>query len=686
MRNVLTFLVLVLFLASCKQQNKPGLLTYDQVVYRLTDLRALAKLPEEGEKSGMFSSYDRNSMYDSATHSYQNWDANGDGTGNLRMEGDNEVLVEMEGPGAIVRIWSATPDTGTLSVFIDGKEIPELSIPFKDYFSYDVPLFNYPGLVYQTNARGYNNFVPITFQKSIKIVGEPGWGKYFHFNYVKFPEGMEIESFNSNPGEKSLEALQAVNEFFSAKPGVFPYEDRKQSTKTIKTVVNPGALETMFEINGKYAITSIKARINTDKISRIDEVLRKAAIQIRWDDQEDYAVWSPLGDFFGTAPGINHFQTYVMGMNDSLMYTYWYMPFEKNARIEIFNESAEALEIEFEVTWERLKGEFAGYARFHAKWHKGIAPVEDKNRWPDWTFLKTEGSGRYAGLSLVVWSPRGGHCREFAGPGYWWWGEGDEKLFVDGEKFPSTFGTGTEDYFGYAWCNSNIFSNALHSQSQNNRNMGYQPVNRFHTTDNVPFHTSFEAYLEKYFPDDWPTQYAAVVYWYLDKNGVDPIKPAPVSDRYGFEITKEPYSKPGAIEAETLNVAKNTGGATRSFWPHESLYWDISGSEVRLWNLNGNNPAELILEFESALSGKHQLISAIEIMPVGGTFTVEFNGVPLKNKISTRSTKEREVKIMNLGEVNVQPGKQEIKIIWQGDPNLKRPLVLSMDYFELLPK
>lgn len=33
----------------------------------------------------------------------------------------------------------------------------------------------------------------------------------------------------------------------------------------------------------------------------------------------------------------------------------------------------------------------------------------------------------------------------------WWWGEGDEKLFVDGEKFPSTFGTGSEDYVGYAW-------------------------------------------------------------------------------------------------------------------------------------------------------------------------------------------------------------------------------------------
>ena len=32
-----------------------------------------------------------------------------------------------------------------------------------------------------------------------------------------------------------------------------------------------------------------------------------------------------------------------------------------------------------------------------------------------------------------------------------WWGEGDEKIFVDGETFPSHFGTGSEDYYGYSF-------------------------------------------------------------------------------------------------------------------------------------------------------------------------------------------------------------------------------------------
>ena len=64
-----------------------------------------------------------------------------------------------------------------------------------------------------------------------------------------------------------------------------------------------------------------------------------------------------------------------------------------------------------------------------------VAVCEDRK--PDWVILATQGRGQFCGVMLDVWNPRGG-----------WWGEGDEKFFVDGEKFPSTIGTGSEDYFG----------------------------------------------------------------------------------------------------------------------------------------------------------------------------------------------------------------------------------------------
>ena len=59
----------------------------------------------------------------------------------------------------------------------------------------------------------------------------------------------------------------------------------------------------------------------------------------------------------------------------------------------------------------------------------------------DWHVAGIQGQGHLVGTVLDVENP----------PAAAWWGEGDEKIYVDGEAFPSLFGTGTEDYFGYAW-------------------------------------------------------------------------------------------------------------------------------------------------------------------------------------------------------------------------------------------
>ena len=85
-------------------------------------------------------------------------------------------------------------------------------------------------------------------------------------------------------------------------------------------------------------------------------------------------------------------------------------------------------------------------------------------------------------------------------------GEGDEKFFVDGEKFPSWFGTGCEDYFGYSWGWPTKFSKEYHAQPFTNGEMygiGNRLNNRFHIIDSVSFQSSFEAYLEKYHKDGY---------------------------------------------------------------------------------------------------------------------------------------------------------------------------------------
>src|SRR5204862_6217667 len=119
--------------------------------------------------------------------------------------------------------------------------------------------------------------------------------------------------------------------------------------------------------------------------------------------------------------------------------------------------------------------EGAAPLRFHA-WWRGRARLATRPM-RDWTALAGEGRGRYVGTAVYVRNP----VRA-------WWGEGDEKVYVDGEAFPSTFGTGTEDSFGYAWCATDLFACAYHSHSRRDgpANKALTAWNRCHVSEDVP--------------------------------------------------------------------------------------------------------------------------------------------------------------------------------------------------------
>ena len=156
--------------------------------------------------------------------------------------------------------------------------------------------------------------------------------------------------------------------------------------------------------------------------------------------------------------------------------------------------------------------------RFHAKWHRDAFLPTEPERAIDWTMLRAKAQGRYCGVTLQVWNPEGG-----------WWGEGDEKFFVDGEEFPSWFGTGSEDYFGYAWGDGTLFQNAYHNQTVCSGNVGDVCVNRWHIADNVPFQKSFEADIENYPAPG--KEYACTAYWYQAPGSPDLYLPVANVDR-----------------------------------------------------------------------------------------------------------------------------------------------------------
>ncbi|HEX4141778.1 MAG TPA: glycoside hydrolase family 172 protein, partial [Candidatus Methylacidiphilales bacterium] len=519
--------------------------TYPQLVDRLTNLHALAQLPAPGEKTCLASSFDRHSQYDAATDKYINWSANADGTGIIRQEGNESVLMDVQGPGCIWRTWSATASNGHVKIYLDGSATPAVDLPFVGYFNGKTAPFNRPNLVYIPSpaAHGFDNYTPIPFAKSCKIVADKGWGQYYQFTYTLFPAGTVVPTFSMNLSADDAAALDRADKILG-QCGQNPVPAAPLShTESTPLTVNAGKSATVADLTGAGAITALKVKLDlpTDPEAQRN-LLRQLTISITWDGDTAPAVWSPLGDFFAYVGGADQFQSLPVGLlPGGTFYSYWYMPYGKGAHIEVGNDGPAPVAMTWEVTHEPLAAPIATLARFHAKWHRDAFLPTRPDRAPDWTLLTTQGTGRYVGTHLHGWNPRGG-----------WWGEGDDKFFIDGEKFPSTFGTGSEDYFGYAWSSAGHFSRPYHNQILNENNEGHFDDNRWHISDSVPFQSGMEADIEKYFPNSKGTLYAAETFWYLNAGGTDPYPPVPVADRLGYWVRPPMYQEPGAIEGESL--------------------------------------------------------------------------------------------------------------------------------------
>ncbi|MGC8862325.1 MAG: glycoside hydrolase family 172 protein [Armatimonadota bacterium] len=666
------YLVTLLIAISCSARAGTTL-TYVDLVKRLTDLEALAVLPQPGETCAQWSSYDRASTYDAASGKYVNWDANGDGHGIIRKEGNLQVFAEMEGPGCIWRIWSAAPKDGRVMIYLDGSDVPAVDLPFESYFDRKNRPFTQPSLVHYTSS-GANCYVPIPYQKSCKIVAENGWGSYYHFTYETFPKDTVVPTFSRSLSAEELKALDAADKLLTDGLGSDPAGPREgEATISKRFVVPAGGSVTAARIRGPRAITAIKARFEPKWAEKAWARLREVVLKITWDDEPSPSVWCPLGDFFGTAPGINEYKSLPLGMTQDGGYCFWYMPFAKSAVVELVNDGADPAPIELSITHAPVKDNITDMGRFHAKWHRDAFLPSEPERWIDWPMLKTTGRGRYCGVMLHVWNPKGG-----------WWGEGDEKFFVDGEKFPSTFGTGSEDYFGYAWCNPQLFQNAYHNQTFNQRsNAGNVSVNRWHIADNVPFQTSFEADIEKYYPNDRPTLYAAVAYWYQAAGQYDPYGPVPVTERVGY-YEGQTFSVPGAIEVEQMKVLACSAGKiqVQELAGFDGLWSNLA----HLWWTEAGPSARMDLQLRTDKPGKYEIKAQLTKAPDYAIVQLYLDDEKLGDPIDLYSDGVAPTGELSLGtrDLSRGPHKLTVEIIGANEKAVKA-YMFGLDYVRLNP-
>jgi hypothetical protein len=470
-------------------------------------------------------------------------------------------------------------------------------------------------------------------------------------------------------GPQENEALDRANEFLE-NCGPDSFRSRAdQKTETFDFQIGGGQKETI-RLDGKRAILSLKVRPQIpEDIQQQREILRELAMQIFWDGEDNPSVWTPLGDFFGTGPGANSYRSLPLGMTEEGFYSNWFMPFEQNAQIELINEGTQTRNLSVEIVHAPHTLDASSYGRFHAKWHRDAFLPEEKERWIDWTMLKTEGRGRFCGAAMMIWNPRGG-----------WWGEGDEKFFVDGENFPSTYGTGSEDYFGYAWSDPALFQNPYHNQTISEGNKGHVSVNRWHLMDNVPFQTSFEGTLEKYFANTRPTQFACTVYWYQSPGGKDPYLPVPPQERINYYA---PISYP--LEMDGMLVLEKPVGSLEE--QHMGAFpADKWRKDFQLW-WTGRLGGQLKIGLDIKTEGKYTLTTRLTRAADYGIVQFALDGQKVLEPIDCYSpegvTATGEIA---LGQFQLTAGRHILTVdIVGANPKAMQRYMVGLDYVDVKP-
>lgn len=584
--------------------------TFESLVREMTDLGALASFPDPAYTCAQFSSCDPRSTGPEVLTD-ENWFANGDRGHHIRKETRNGagewVMVDAEGPGAIVRIWSANAnDAGIVRVYLDNAPDPVIEMPLQDMLDGNHAPFLAP--ISGVRSRGWNTHFPIPYAGHCKITAsKPDF--YYQVNYRTYEKGPEVETF-------TLERAQAHEDLLTktrnrlANPAAFTITG-PQSTARYHETVAPGA-HTELRLEGEGAIYAITCGIEAENL---ELALRQCVFTVVFDDQKTPGVEAPLGDFFGTAPGINPYTSLPCGvLDDGTMYSHWVMPYRNSATLRVTNHGEAPVTIDGAVrTGPREWTNRSLY--FNAKWRAEYdIPTRPRQ---DWTYVEVDGKGRFVGDMLHVTNP----VKD-------WWGEGDEKIYVDGEDFPSHFGTGTEDYYGYAWCNNQPFTHAYHNQARCDGpgNYGHTCVSRFHILDNIPFKKDFKFDMEVWHWADVNVTMAATSYWYARPGADDSLGTIDPADLR--IVTPPPLPEPkrveGALEGEELEVLSVTGGNATT---QESAGWPWSGAK-QLWWIDGKPGDTLTLAFDAPEDRRYS-VSAVFTKAIDyGIMQLSMNGEP----------------------------------------------------------
>ncbi len=287
--------------------------------------------------------------------------------------------------------------------------------------------------------------------------------------------------------------------------------------------IAPGETLTVLDADGPATLTHVWFTLSSPEAAH----LKKLVLRMYWDQETRPSVETPLGDFFGL--GLGDYYTWESELlsvaHEHALNSFFPMPFQKHALITVSNEGQEMVDaFYFNLDYRALSHPLPqDTLYFHAQYRQAQPNHGWTNDWANngdprvdnaknldgkdnYVWMEAIGRGHYVGVTMSVLQNQD-----------FWWGEGDDMFFIDGDAHPSITGTGSEDYFLGAYdFGEQSFSYRLFGApvKGEERAGGRSSVYRFHLDSPITFTKSIRATIEHGHANHRSDNFYSVAYWY----------------------------------------------------------------------------------------------------------------------------------------------------------------------------
>lgn len=665
--------------AACQQ------ITFQSLLKEMVNRDLLAEYPQIPYRSLQASSYNRESV----SPDLPGWFADSDGVSCIRTErnGDREewVLMEDFGPGCISKIWAVCfyyglNDTigGNVRIYLDGAVDPVVETNLFDLVK-GVDFVKPPFA--DVSTRAGNLYLPIPYQRGCKITLDKK-AFYYIINYRSYPEGTTVKTFSRQEYDQSRDVLTAVGKQLTE---AVSFSDHPIQTSML---LSPGDSCTLKLPAGSHAIKRMRIYLESEAIS---QALRSTVLQATFDGQQ--TIWCPVGDFFNNGVKRAPYHMWERTVSpDGMMECRWVMPYQQTGQIVLNNLGDAPVKVTLEIQTDAWIWTPRSM-HFHASWRMD-EPVPTFPLF-DWNLLEVRGKGVYVGDQFTVLNPAEG-----------WWGEGDEKIYADDDldsRFPSHFGTGTEDYYGWAGGvvpnPQDQFSNPFLANvlvgSPNA--MGYNICSRTRVLDAIPFQEQFKFDMESSCGtrNSWfHLLYSATSFWYavpgavsnrssLPEMAARPLMRLEELQQINEQAKSYRYVVENAIECENLHTYRIDSGVEEK--TNLTIWGEVSNGALKVFQFDKPGATVSVRITEQFHPAQIQLCAIVG--PDQGTFDIWVNGNLVLSPDLRSGHHGVTTPYLNLGTNKPQGNAFEIRFVYKGNPDeqhtLEKGATLGLDFFLL---